>query len=216
LSTDLQLQKKVWGYYNYRSEEVMWFYPSTNSTGDIDRCLYYHIPTKSWYYRNVPNVKWAYDLFFSDQLVSVQGSNQPLSGDLAYMVPTVGVVADALPAEEADLYTNYAKQNPVLQSNTFIYDSPQDYKDVDSVYFDTAYTGNIQVGYSFTKYISDPAVYTIAQIWNRSDSTGRISLPRSSGRSFRYEFVFLPVNDIVTRSRIYAWGENVFVTQADQ
>jgi hypothetical protein len=214
VTRDRVLQKNLWGFYNPRSEEVMWFYPDKTSSGDINKCISYHTTTDSWSIRNVPNVRSVVDVYYAFDLTDFQGVNTPQIGDLIYQVPGLGLGRDTRLSElTLDIWGTHT---PYLETGDFTYGDPQYMKEVESLFIDCTYDGEIDVYLSARTYVGDPVQFTLVSTWSKSVKERRVSLPRSSARVFRFKFVFKPSgNSIVNRCQWYNYGENVLIKGAD-
>ena len=197
LNSDIKLQQKTFGYTDTSTNELVWTYVSTQSSGDVDKEIVYHLKTKVWYSRACE----AATTFFAggrvaNTISSLSGTIAGLSGtvqDLEVLVDTIpklwGTGKNELLLEGTNLAL--AQPLPYLETNDFIFDDFWSVKEVETLIINAILGTSlgIEVYFSSRNLINDAVTYNLVnQVWDNSLKENRLSLPRGSGKIFRYKF----------------------------
>lgn len=209
LTTDRVQQNLLWGYYDVRASTVVWHFPSKTGSGTIDRALYFDTKSRAWSIRSIPDVHDVVDLFYAQNLTAFQGDMTPGIGELAYQRPTHGLGRDLMHGETTTEWWN--TQLVRLETGDRSYGEPGNLKDMDSFFFDSDYSGGVEVEVQVKNFEADSPLWLSAGNWSKSLPERRLSLPRESFRFARYRMTFQthPTLGYVDRAKIYDYAENI-------
>lgn len=121
-------------------------------------------------------------------------------------------IKDAVDAAGTQTYTE-----PTIMTQDFVYDDAVLVKELDGLYLDADWIGcdGIQVLINNRNSIFGSAIVFnyLARFWNQTLPESALSLPRVSGKVFRYIFIFRGTQ--VVGAILRAWGELVYGKKKD-
>lgn len=229
LSDNPKLRYNVWSFVNRTNNEIWWVYPSNIGGGLFDKAVVWNFREDTWYPASVENIHSYGEVHLAeepgviddvpdlindvDTLVDQFGAPVVVERVSLYGTADLKILRDEVPADAiADLLP---QDLPFLETKDIYYNNLETVKEIDTLLlqagYDAANCDGIEVFVSTRANLDDAVTYVSLGKWKKDLYEGRFSLPRVSGRIFRFKFKFVNValiNGI--RNVIFtAWGENV-------
>lgn len=224
LSTDPDTRNRTWCHIETRSQEIRWYYPSTMSGGECDRCVVFNWQTKDWYFEDGQSITAALNAggntarninqldYLESQINNLDNDSLTIDGlDMVVIWPN-SIYATANTGNLcSELGGDVASKVMTLESRDFCIAEAQTIKEIDTLYVDakvTPVTGETNVGWEVYMasryYLKDPVVYGLVGLWTSAEAELRLSAPRNAGRFFRFKFI----SRNVTKSQFYGFSPN--------
>lgn len=212
LTTDQTLQLRTYAYVDPLYKEIHWVYVSSASSGAYDREVVFNYRAGTWWTGPVEDV-WSFckGARRSRTVDELTGTIDALSGvvdDLSNASDVLGRVYGSsngrLLREEVsgDAKADLLEQEvPELETKDTYYGDLEAHKEVDSMVIHSKYVDaeGLEVYTASRKHIDDTVTLTaLGQLWTPSLVEQKLSLPRISGRVFRYKFRAKPTTEVVT------------------
>lgn len=197
--------ESVLGYYDRFRQEVSWIY--WTSTGQT-RQIIYSERFNRWTFRNLPyataNKPHAIGRVYNSTSRLLYGGVQKINFDYDSTESTSNILLDD--------FANTGYTQPQAETNDLFYRDLYMKKEADSFYLDAGWDSGVtglELSHSLRTFVSSSVSYTaLSGLWTSANEQGKLSLPRGSGRVFRFKFKFSgskPVGCILN-----AWGDIVY------
>jgi len=215
-------RQQVYAFYDKDKSEIVWTYWVWLQSGSVyqQRQVIYQLDYNRFYFRNIPSASSgaagdiraicrAADSL--DQLI--YGTTGALYQDYGFGGSAANIITDVAVTTGSPTHTQ-----PTATTPDFIYGDLRSVKEHDRFLIDAVLgpidTTGVVLGHSARDAISDTVTFTtITQTWTPTIQDNCLSLPRVSGRVFRFKFTFTGTKPY--DCSLNAWGDFILQTKAD-
>lgn len=215
LSTDPEIRARTWSFVETKFQEIKFFYPTTESTGECDGCVVFNWQTKSWYAQSGLNRTSALDAGgVSIRVIDQLDFLEPTIDDLDLISSTIDgldmtsvwpktlygvsnqptISSESIPPDEVVDGTPQI----TLESRDFLLGELGQEKELQTILISATFSpfnpddmdkAGWEVYISTRKYIHSPVNYQFVGIWKGTESEMRFTDLRTNGRIYRFKFV---------------------------
>lgn len=215
-------RQQVFAFYDKDKSEIVWTYWVWLQSGSVyqQRQVIYQLDYNRFYFRNIPSASSgaAGDIRAicraADSLGQlIYGTTGALYQDYGYGGSAANIVTDVAVTSGSPTHTQPTATTPDL-----IYGDLRAVKEHDRFLIDAVLgpieTTGVALAYSSRASLSDTVSFTtVSQTWTPTLQDECLSLPRISGRVFRFKFTFTGAKPY--DCSLNAWGDFILQTKAD-
>lgn len=237
LSTNGDWRYRTYGYINKNKSELVWVYISkAQDTYPIfDKCVIWNFREDEWSVAQAENYHCAlevstessyavintHDEIINTNTTIINDVDLPSDFGKQFVYGTANKVLLREATSDDDARTLVCQNEPYVITKDFTYDDLQHVKEIDQVTlhcdYDPITCCGVEVALSARKEIGDPVSFVAAgKLWTKDRPQERQTLPRVSGRIFRFRFTWkkkYPANAVMG-AKFWGWGENVLIKDA--